>query len=309
MYKNYKVIHTKIMKLFKSIICAVAICVISAFSFLSCGCSQRAQKLKIYDTSTGKILSLSLEDYVAGVTSAEIDISFSDEAIACQSIIARTFAMWFISNSKSKYAGADISNDITEAQAYTTEIPDKIRSICKSTKGEVLKIDGDYFLPYYCSNCGGQTSTAKDVFVGNTTNYTTQVNSCENSQNSKNYQWEASVDKSTILHAMSSLGKSLASVTSFKKGKVDESGRCLTFVIGGIEINANSFRLAVGSTIIKSCLITNITVNSNNVSLSGLGYGHGVGLSQWGANIMATNNNNYKEILYHFFPNSKLTRI
>lgn len=296
------------MKLLKSILFAVVALIIFSCPIFVNGCTKN-KTIKLYDISTNQIKTLALEDYVAGVTSAEIDSSFSTEAIASQSIIARTFAMWFITNSKSKYDGADISNDITEAQAYTSDIPDKIREICKSTKGKVLKVDGEYFLPYYCSNCGGKTSLAQNVFEGNQTNYTSSVESFETSQNSKNYQWQATIEKSTILQAMQTLNRNLASVNSFEKGQIDTSGRCITLKIGGIEVNANSFRIAVGSTLMKSCLLTDVTVQSSAIVLSGVGYGHGVGLSQWGANIMATNNKTHKEILLHFYPNSELSKI
>lgn len=301
-------IHTRSMKLLKSIFFVIFALVLSLSPLLIEGCSSK-KTIKLYDISTNQIETLSLEDYVAGVTAAEINESFSSEAIAAQSIIARTFAMWFITNSKSKYEGADISNDITEAQAYTKTIPDKIKEICKDTKGKVLKIDGEYFLPYYCSNCGGKTSLAQSVFEGNNTNYTSSVESFETAQNSKNYQWQATIEKSTILQAMSSLGKSLASVSSFEKGEVDSSGRCLTLKIGGTEVNANNFRLAVGSTLMKSCLLTDIEIQSSSVTISGVGYGHGVGLSQWGANIMAINNKTHKTILSHFYPTSTLSKI
>lgn len=296
------------MKLFKRLFFLPLICIVALCPILLTSCKNNS-KIKLFDITTNRIKELSLEDYVAGVTAAEIDSSFSKEAIASQSIIARTFAMWFMENSKSKYDGANISNDITEAQAYTSDIPDSIREISNSTKGKVLKVDGKYFLPYYCSNCGGQTSLAQDVFLGNSTNYTAQVESYETSSNSKNYNWETTIDKSTILQAMSSLGKNLASVNSFSKGQIDNSGRCLTLIIGGVEINANSFRVAVGSTLMKSCKISEIVVNQNSITISGIGYGHGVGLSQWGANIMACNNSSHTEILKHFYPTSTLSKI
>ncbi len=296
------------MKLLKKIFFIPLICMVVLCPLLLTSCKDNLQ-INLYDITTNQIKTLSLEDYVAGVTAAEIDSSFSREAIASQSIIARTFAMWFMKNSKSKYDGADISNDITEAQAYTKDIPDYIREISKSTKGKVLKINGEYFLPYYCSNCGGQTSLAQDVFLGNNTNYTAQVESYETASNSSNYNWEATIDKSTILQAMNSLGKNLASANNFTKGQIDNSGRCLSLIIGGVEINANSFRVAIGSTLMKSCKISEIVVNQNSVTISGIGYGHGVGLSQWGANIMACNNSTHTEILKHFYPASTLSKI
>lgn len=293
------------MKLLAKLNCLFILAILICPMFF-CGCSN--QKIKLYDIQTQEILTLSLEDYVAGVTAAEIDTSFSNAAIASQSVLARTFALWFIGNSKSKYDGADISNDITEAQAYTSNIPDKIQDICKTTKGQVLKFNGELFLPYYCSNCGGKSSLAEDVFSGNNTAYTSSVSSLETNENSQNFQWEATIEKSSILYATSKLGISLASVSSFEKGKQDASGRCLSFIIAGKEVNANDFRLSIGSTILKSCKIDDISISTSSITFSGTGYGHGVGLSQWGANILATQNKTYKEILEYFYPKCKLVK-
>jgi len=305
--KINKVIYTKNMRVLINLKIFLLVSLFVFSPFLFCGCSQN--KIKLYDINTNQIKTLSLEDYVAGVTAAEIDTSFSTQAIAAQSVIARTFALWFKNNNLCKYEGADISNDITEAQAYTSEIPENIKKISNSTKGQVLKYNNQLFLPYYCSNCGGKSSLASDVFSGNTSTYTSAVKTQETPDNSKNYYWTSTIEKSTILHAMQKLNKSVASINSFSVGKTDESNRALTFIIGGIEVNANDFRLAVGSTIFKSCKITNITINTESITFSGLGYGHGVGLSQWGANIMGSSNISYNNILLYYYKNCQIDKI
>ncbi len=296
--------HTKSMKLLTKLNYFFIAILFAVTPLFMCGCKE--ETIKLYDISTNQITTLALEDYVAGVTAAEIDVSFSTQAIAAQSVIARTFALWFKNNSKCKYPGADISNDITEAQAYTADIPSKIKDICKTTKGKVLTYNNNLFLPYYCSNCGGMSSLAQDVFLGNTSTYTSSVETLETPDNSKNYSWQATIEKSTILYAMQKLNKHLASVNSFSVGSTDSAGRALTFIIGGTEVNANSFRVAVGSTIFKSCKISNIQINNSSITFSGLGYGHGVGLSQWGANIMAGSNISYNNILLYYYKNCQV---
>ncbi len=268
------------------------------------GCKSQ-ETIKLYDVNLNKIVTLALEDYVAGATAAEMDENFSSTALETQAILCRTYAYYFKENNLSKYAGADISNDITEAQAYTTSIPDKIKTAVKNTKGKVIKSNGKYILPYYCSNCGGASSLASDVF-NITANYLQQVETLENEDNSKNYYWQAEISKFDILYALSNIGISLASVNSFIVDSCDASNRALTFNIGGKIVDANSFRLAIGNTILKSCLITNITVNSQSISFEGLGYGHGVGLSQWGANILASQNYTSSQIINYFYKNCEI---
>lgn len=290
-------------KLCLSVLSIVFILSISCI-FVSC----KKDIIKLYDISSEKILNLKLEDYVAGVTAAEIDESFAESAIEAQSVLARTYTLWFLSNKTSKYSGADISNDISEAQAYKSEIPEKIKKACANTKGKVLTFEGNIILPYYCSNAGGLTSLPKDVF-GVDLPYYQSVNSKETNENSKNYFWQAQIEKSAILFAMQKLGKNLASVSSFSVGEKDDSGRAKTFFVGGTEVKANDLRIAIGSTIMKSCYITNITITNSAVLLEGKGYGHGVGFSQYGANILANENRDYNNILLYFFKNCQIENI
>ncbi|MBQ8468393.1 MAG: SpoIID/LytB domain-containing protein [Clostridia bacterium] len=290
------------MKIFQYFVISFLVVVLAA-PLVSC--SSQNQKIKMYDINTQKIVELDFEDYVAGVTAAEIDESFSKSAIEAQSIIARTYATWFLKNKTSKYSGADISNDISEAQAYTNTIPDKIGEYSSNTKGKILKIDGEVFLPYFCSNAAGKTSLPQDVFGEEAKGYAI-VESLENENNSKNYSWSAEIEKSEILFAMKKLNKNLASLNSFVVGSVDSSGRAKTFVVGGVEVNANAFRLAVGSTILKSCAIDKISIKENTVEFSGRGYGHGVGLSQWGANILASQNYSFEDILKYYFKDCQI---
>ena len=273
------------------------------FIFLFVGCSNN--KIKLYDISSKSILNLSLEEYVQGVTAAEIDESFAESAIEAQSVLARTFALWFLSNQKSKYTGADISNDISEAQAYTNNVPEKIKNACQNTKGKILTYNGQIILPYYCSNAGGKTSLPDYVF-GKKLDYYQSVDSLENNENSKNFFWQTEIEKSTILFAMQKLGKNVASVNTFEIKSKDSVGRAITINVGGIEVNANQLRIAIGSTLMKSCLITDIQIKNSSIVLEGKGYGHGVGFSQFGANILANNNMTYNNILLYFFKNCQL---
>ena len=277
--------------------------------FVSCKSQSSNDKIRLYDISTKSIKELNFEDYIAGVTAAEIDESFAESAIEAQSVLARTFALYFLKNLKSKYSGADISNDITEAQAYSSNIPEKIKNCCNNTKGKIITFNNEVILPYYCSNCAGKNSLPSDIFTGNTISYYETVDTLENDENSQNYNWSCSLSKAQILSSMQKLNKNLASVNSFNIGQKDNSNRAKTFIISGVEVNSNDFRISVGSTILKSCLITNITVNKDDIFITGKGYGHGVGLSQWGANILANNNYNFVKIIYYYFKNCQISDV
>ena len=246
---------------------------------------------------------MGFNDYIAGVVFAEIGEDAPKEALKAQSVLARTFALNFIKNNKSKYENADISNDITEAQAFKKTNSEKIYNAVKETNNIVVKCKNEYINPLFFANSGGVTASVNEGLNLSDENYEyiKSVQSPENQTNSNSFSFYCTLSKNQILNATRNMGITLANVSSFKKGEIGESGRCKTFIIGGKEVDANTFRLQVGSTILKSTLIDTISVSSSSVTIKGKGYGHGVGLSQEGAIILANEGKNYRDILNFYF--------
>ena len=276
---------------------------VSSFIFVSCD-KDSETKIKLYNTQTESIEKIDIESYLEGVVAGEINNDAPIEALKAQAVMARTFTYKFLESSTSKYEGADISTDITEAQAYAKDkINDKIKKAVKETNGQTVKYEGEYINAYFHSNSGGKTALLKDGFSLSSENlpYLKSVKTGEINSNSNNYSWSYTFSKDEILNALRNMGASVSNVSSFKKGEVSESGRCLTLIIGGKEISAATFRLNIGSTKMRSTLITDIVVTSSSVTISGLGYGHGVGLSQEYAIILANEGKTYKEIINYFF--------
>lgn len=276
--------------------------ILPAFVLISCKDSDR--KIKLYNTSTKTIQTIPFETYIEGVVAGEIENNAPEEALKAQAVLARTFALKFLESSTSKYEGADISDDITEAQAYNPDaINDAIKKAVKETKGKTVKYDGQYINAYFHANSGGKTALCKEglSFSDDEPEYIKSVSSPENEENSNNFTWTATIGKDKILSALREIGVSVSSVSSFSIGEKGESGRAITFVVGGKQINANTFRLKVGSTLLKSTLIDSISLNESAVTFSGKGYGHGVGMSQEGAKILASQGKSYKEIIEYYF--------
>ena len=268
--------------------------------------------LSVYNTSLKKIVKMPLEEYLQGVVAGEMFNTWNDEALKAQAILARTYTMHFIENNKSKYEGADISTDISEAQAYdASAINAKIKNAVNSTKGLVLKCDGEFIKAWFHANSGGKTTTAK-VGLGyrdDEPKYIKSVWSPETEENSKNYSWTATMKKTDILNALRKMGISVSNISSFSVGEKSQDGRAITLKIGSKEVSASTFRINYGSTIMKSCWITSVKVGSSSVVISGRGYGHGVGMSQWGAQVLAEKGKTAKEILFTYFDNVELTSI
>jgi len=296
------------MKKFNFILFLLISILFPIISFM--GCSDK--KISMYNIETKTIEKLDLEEYIAGVVAGEMYSSWPEEALKAQCVLARTFTMDFLENKTSKYNGADISNDISEAQAYNSNlITDKIRKAVNDTKGQVIKSNNEYINAWFHSNSGGVTEKATIGlnYSDNEPDYIKSINSPENDSNSQNYNWEYTFSKSEILKALNSVGLSVNTISTIKLGELSNTGRAITLLIGDKYINTNTFRLAIGTTKLKSTLIKQISVSTDSVTFKGNGYGHGVGLSQWGAKILADQGKDYKYIINYYFENIQIVKI
>lgn len=301
----------KILKIY-AILLILLIIVLPSIIFISCKNEENDNIIKLYNIDNKSIEEINFESYIEGVVAGEIQNTAPLEALKAQAILARSFTAYFIENNKSKYDSADISNDITEAQAYNKEyINDNIKKAVRETKGIVLTHNDNYINTWFHSNSGGQTTSLREglSYLGEEPSYIKTVSTTENENNTKNYKWSATFTKSEILNSLRNMGVSVSTINSFEKGEIGNSGRCLTFNIGGKYVNANTFRLNIGSTKLKSTLIENITVSDDSVSFSGKGYGHGVGLSQEYAVVLANEGKDYKEIIKTFYKDIEFKNI
>lgn len=315
-----------VRKIFKTIL-IFAICLICGIVGVSCKSNVKEQEitlpqnisstsqneeiiLRVYDTKTKKIKQMNLEEYLLGVVAGEMYNSWGIEALKAQTVLARTYALYFLQNYTSKYDGADISNDVTEAQAYDeSRINDNIKRAVNETKGQILTSNGNIIEGWFHSNAGGVTTTAKNgLNYLEDENYTKIQKSVENAENSQNFNWNTTISKSDFLNALREMGVSVKSLTALTIGDTDASGRVKNFKIGGATVDTNTFRIKIGSTKMKSTKITHMVVSSKSVYLEGVGYGHGVGMSQWGAKILAEEGKTYDEILKFYFDNIELCK-
>lgn len=267
-------------------------------------------KLKVYDTAVKGIVEMELEDYLLGVVAGEMYNSWHIEALKAQAILARTYTLYYLQNFKSKYEGADISNDVTEAQAYdASRINDSVRQAVKETEGLVILSDGELIESWFHANSGGVTTTAKNGlnYLGEE-NYTQTKKSVETESTSENFEWSKTFTKSEVMSALREMGISVSSIASFTIAEKDDSGRVKKFKVGTSEVDANTFRIKIGSTEMKSTLITDIIVSANSINFTGRGYGHGVGMSQWGAKILAEEGKSAEDIVKFYFKDIEIAK-
>ena len=268
--------------------------------------------LKVYDVKNEKLETLSVEDYLPAVLAGEMAGDWPLEALKAQAILARTFVLQFVSQKESMYDGADISTDIKEAQAYDAAgVNARIREAVKETRGEVLNAGGELPFAWFHPHSGGLRARAKEGldYEKAEPSYTQCVKGMENDEApAEAAHWQADFSADEVMAAANASGAKVDALESIAVGRRGESGRAETLLISGQEVSAPAFRIAIGSTKMRSCLLESLRVEDGRVKMSGKGYGHGVGMSQWGAYAMAKAGKTAEEIVMHYFRGVSIDR-
>ena len=256
--------------------------------------------------SDGRVVSLELEDYVTGVVGAEMPALFSSEALKAQAVIARTYAL------KANSMGQVLSdNESTQSYKDNGELASlwggsyssyysKIKDAVNSTKGVYLTYNGSYIDAVYHSTSNGRTEDSSNVW-GNYYPYLVSVDSVYDNTNPS-----FSISKSFSYSDLSSkLGIGVNSSSEFNILGYTSGGRVSSISIDGNQFSGVSFRSMLG---LRSADF-DIVKNDDGVVITTRGYGHGVGMSQYGANGMGKAGYSYQDILLHYYPGVSLGQL
>ena len=256
--------------------------------------------------SDGRVVSLELEDYVTGVVGAEMPALFSSEALKAQAVIARTYAL------KANSMGRVLSdNESTQSYKDNGELASiwggnyssyysKIKDAVNSTKGIYLTYNGNYIEALYHSTSNGKTEDSSNVW-GNSYPYLVSVESSYDNTNPS-----FSISKSFSYSELSSkLGFSVNGDSEFNILDYTSGGRVSSISIDGNIFSGVSFRSMLG---LRSADF-DIVKNNDGVVITTRGYGHGVGMSQYGANGMGKAGYSYRDILLHYYPGVSLGQL
>lgn len=278
--------------------------------------------IKVYNTSKKEIVELPFEEYIKLVISSEMPSSFHEEALKAQAIAARSFAVPKIQETGGtpcpKANGADVCSDV-HCQAFSTKDSlfkkwgdeaetkwNKISKAVDETKGKILSYDGAIADAIkYFSTSTGKTEDAKEVF-GYERAYLKSVES-KGEEEAPNFTSEFKISKKKFISLFKEKYRdaNLSSKNLDKQIKITEktSGdRIKSIYIGGKTLTGVDVRNIFG---LKSASFT-LSFDSNNVIFNVKGYGHGVGMSQWGANEMGKEGKKYEEILTHYYTGIKI---
>lgn len=272
-------------------------------------------RINIIRKSNKRILvvnELGMEDYIRGILPHEVASWWPMDALKAQAVVARTYALHQKQFTKSK--DFDFTNDVY-SQVYGGKSSERWRTnrAVDLTKGEVLTFEGSLFPAYYHATCGGHTEDASILWNIDIAPLKGVI--CNFCADSPHFKWRANVSLKEISAKLSALGYKIGDIGDIVILSRDTSGRVSQLQVKGkdetsklntqINISAKDFRQALGPNLIRS---TNFTLNIalTQVHFEGLGWGHGVGLCQWGMYSMAEKGYNYKGILEFYFPQSKL---
>ena len=276
--------------------------------------------LKVYVVDDKKTETMDIESYVQGVLAGEMKNDWPIEALKAQAILARTFVLKFIEEKESRYPDADISTDIEEAQAYSaSEVNDRIRQAVEETRGLVLASGGALPYAWFHAHSGGVTERAKaglswkdeepsytQIAEGNEPETAADAQALRDAQS-----WSATFTYEEFEGAMSKLGAevTLTENSMLSISERSESGRAVTIEADGQTVPASELRIALGSTKMRSTLLTSLKIEDGKIKMVGRGYGHGVGMSQWGAYGMAEKGQKAEEIVKHYFQNVTVEKL
>lgn len=282
-----------------------------------------APLLQVYVVEDQQVEERELESYVEGVLAGEMKNDWPLEALKAQAILARTFVLKFVQEKESQYPGADISTDIEEAQAYdASAVNERIQQAVEETRGLVLSCEGELPYAWFHAHSGGMTEYAraglgweKDEPAYTQPSRGTEPEQLsdakENQQLQAAAEWKADFTFAEWTAACQKQGVQVEphAGSQLQISQRGESGRAVTLEIDGQSVNATDLRLALGSTKMRSTLLTSLKIENGKVHMAGKGYGHGVGMSQWGAYGMAQEDKSAEQIIKHYFQKVEIAQI
>ncbi|MCW8132763.1 MAG: SpoIID/LytB domain-containing protein [Planctomycetota bacterium] len=285
--------------------------------------AELARQLDVYLDATRPgtltaVAYIGLEEYLVGVLAGEVPYDrWGAEALKAQAITSRSYALYQMK----VHAGDpyDVESTVM-SQVFKPGNHNNVvlNAAVNGTRGLVLTSGGKLFPAYFHSTCGGATARGPGVFPDSPAVATLNGRACPYCTQSPSYRWHAEIAREEIarkLRAFPDLaGKNIGTIQSleFQGGssaapradlvRIQHSGGTLT-------MNANRFRIAVGAGLLKSVMVERVAAKGDLLVFDGRGFGHGVGLCQYGSNGMAERGYTCEQILGFYYAGGELTKV
>jgi len=276
--------------------------------------------IKLLHIQSGEIEELPLEEYLYGVVSAEMPASFEMEALKAQATVARTYTIYQIQNNGDKHQGANICDSYACCQAWISKDErfskweesekesnwQKIVQAVNETAGKIITYDNQPINAFFHSNSGGITESSVNIWGGVEYPYLKSVEtSGENGYTQ--YSSEVSYNKEELINKLKESHDNIQidwnGENPIQIQEYTESGRVRTIRFGNISMAGTEARTILG---LKSTNFI-ISYQDDKIIFSVTGYGHGVGMSQTGADSLAKQGKGYEDIIKHFYTGVEIT--
>jgi stage II sporulation protein D len=263
-------------------------------------------ELSIYEGKLLVINRLPLETYLLGIVGSEMNPSWPIEALKAQAVAARTYAMQRRMMMRAAGKPFDLGATVL-SQVYkgADQIRPPVIEAVKQTRGEVLAFDHDLAQALFHSTCGGRTVSAKSAF-GNEVPYL-KPQSCEWCRGSSRHRWSITMSLEEMSERLERARLTRSKVTSFSR-KEETSAVKLESGKKQQQVSPQEIRAAVGFSDLYSARFTAET-KGKTIHIHGRGFGHGVGMCQWGARGMADAGKTHVQILAHYYRGVRVRRI
>ncbi len=268
--------------------------------------------IKLLHSETGSVENVDLDTYLYGVVASEMPADFELEALKAQAVVARTYTIYQIKNG-SKHENADVCDSSYCCQAWISkenrmarwennkaeEYWNKIVKAVNDTKGKIIFYGEEPINALFHSNSGGSTELSINVWGGNFPYFQTVETSGEENYSSYNSEVEVSKDEliQKMLNRYSDFKIDFSNNDCIKIQEYTNSGRIQKILIGNKQISGVEARSIFG---LKSAKF-DFEILENSVKFTVLGYGHGVGFSQCGSDVLAKNGKKYDEIIKYYY--------
>jgi stage II sporulation protein D len=276
-----------------------------------------SMQISVFNVKENKLQKMDLEEYVLGVLAAEMPSKFDMEALKAQALAARTYTLMktksFGGKGCDKHPGADICTDFAHCQAFADPESidfnyDKYKEAILATKGEVIVYDNALIQAVFHSTSGGKTENSEDIWTSKVP-YLRSVSS-EYEDDSPKFITDRDIKVSDFIAAMKKIDSKvqLSSKSIQNQVKVldrSEGGRITRISVGGKVLSGSAVRSALG----LNSSNFNISYQGETMKFTVTGNGHGVGLSQYGADGMAQKGSKYDEIVKHYYQGVEIVNI
>ena len=266
--------------------------------------------IRVKDVSKNETLKVPFEEYIKGVLAGEMPTSFELEALKAQAVAARSYVLYQVSKNKDK--DYDVVNT-TDNQVYLTdedlkskwkdEYTSKINKVKKAvseTKGEYLSYNGEIVEALFFSTSTGKTENSEEVFSSKVPYLRSASSSWDEA--SPVYQDTATFNLNDFYQK---LGLQYNDKITAEVLETTSTGRVKKIKINGVELNGRD----VATKLKLRSNYFSIVQNDKNVTITTKGFGHGVGMSQYGALGMAKEGYKYDKILKHYYQGTEIKKI